>query len=55
MLVFRGNKKGGKDIEILHIDSVAMISKNPVETSKRKEIRNFTMGTLLGKRQVSLK
>ena len=55
MLVFRGNKKGGKDIEILHIDSVAMISKNPVETSKCKEIRNFTMGTLLGKRQVSLK
>lgn len=55
MLVFRGNKKVEKDIEILHIDSVAMISKSPVETSKFKGVRNFTMGTLLGERQISLK
>lgn len=33
MLVFRGNKEGEKDIEILHIDSVAMISKSLVRTS----------------------
>lgn len=39
MLVFRGNKKGEKDIEIIHIDSVAMISKGPVGTSKFKKVR----------------
>lgn len=39
MLVFRGNKNGEKDVEILHSDSVKMISKGPVATSKFREVR----------------
>ena len=38
MLVFRGNKNG-ENVEILHSDSVKMISKGPVATSKFREIR----------------
>lgn len=49
MLVFRGNKKGEKDIEIIHIDSVAMISKGPVGTSKFKKVReaNWLSGNFI--------